>query len=221
MDDRVRRGLPGFAIEIIGIGVSVVIGQAIGIVLMALGVLVLVYYYGGGFFGIVSAPRLPWVKPARSHIHKYGITMSVHYHWEDQRTWGKPAITVDDSRRWIISAWAMLDVEVRNTSHYPQRISDLYMEVRKPGIRKELVGIAEPAAIGSEREWYKRPNRRRVEWFLEPHSEGIRRPVTFSSDWPKESHPLGDDRFTIAIVAELEGGRKLLRLYLESDILDT
>lgn len=192
------------------------------VIAIVIGVALLVYYYGGGLVGTVSplTLRLPWIKPKLSQIHKHGITMSVFYHWADQREWGTPVITADDAREWIIGAWALLDVEVRNTTHHPQRVSDLYMEIRRPGLWKSLVGVAEPVAIGSEREWYKKDHRRRVEWLLEPHSAGMRQPITFSTDWDKEQRqPVGGNKFVIAIVAELEGGRRAIRLYLEEDIL--
>ena len=222
LSENVRRAIPGLAAWLIAIGLEVLIGRIAAIIAIAAGVVLLVYYYGGGLLGTVSplVLELPWTKPKLSRVQKHGIVMSVFYHWEDQREWGTPVITADESREWIRGAWALLDIEVRNTTNHQQRISDLYMEVRRPGIWKSLVGIAEPSAIGPEREWYKRANRRRVEWLLEPHSEGLRQPVTFSADWDKvQWQPVGNDRFVIAIVAELEGGLKTIRLYLEGDIL--
>jgi hypothetical protein len=146
--------------------------------------------------------------------------MSIHYHWDDQPNWGKPSVGVLPDRRQVVFANAILDIEVRNTTNFPQRISDIYLETRS-GDKKQLVGVSEPATIGRHREWYKRSNRRRVEWLLEPHSAGVRETINFSSDWDEAQRPrtTDDNQYELAIVIELEGGQKTIRLYLAEDIM--
>jgi hypothetical protein len=142
--------------------------------------------------------------------------LSAHLHWEDDI--GSPRISVDDQSR-IVSVWAMLDVEVRNTSDRPIRVSDLYMEVRTTRFPRRLIATADPRAIGQTRDWYKMKNPRRVEWLLEPHSAGQRQNVDFQQGYPTNGGPVAPKRVTITIVAELEGGKKTVRLYLEDDVL--
>ena len=221
LDDRIKRGMPGVAMAGLSLSAGILFSPTLAYIVMGFSIALLVVYYGGGLLGQVAEPRFPWSRPKMSRVKKHGVVISVAYHWDDEPL-GKPMVVVDNETRSIIqSIWAMLDVEVRNTTHHPVRVRDLYMEIREEGLlHKRLVGIAEPAAIGANREWAKgNKNPKRVEWLLEPHSAGLRQNIDFEHWWKPGTGPMiKGNKFEAAIVAELEGGPRKVRLYLQEDI---
>jgi hypothetical protein len=202
------------------VGAGALIDPVAGFILFSSGCGVLAWYYGGGILGIVPTPTwVPWWRLKVSRIHKHGLLLSVHYHWDDE-SFGKPSVVYDQETNRLTWVWAMLDIEVRNTSNEPVRLSDLYMEIRRERLPRKMIAIAEPASVGSEHDWYKRPNRRRVEWLLEPHSPAMRTNIDFLKNWaPDEASVDPPKNCMVAIVAELEGGVHTIRLPLADDIL--
>src|SRR5688572_1242592 len=71
------------------------------------------YYFGGGLLGWVSAPLKFLRSRGISRITNHGVTMSAHFHWDDEPGLGKPLIFADDDTRLINHVWAMLDIEAR------------------------------------------------------------------------------------------------------------
>ena len=221
MEYSLRRGaLPAIA-GVIGLGFQVLGIHFLGFALIASGLLLAVYFYGGGWLGLVTFPWLPWCKPRLSQVHKHGLTVRVTRGYEtlDVTTPGWVGVyTGPDNDDVIMMAAAALGIEIRNTSNDAKRISDLYMEIRTVRFIHRLLDIIEPRDLDTDSKWYTRKDRKRVEWFLEPHSPAIVRAVDFEKGWPGGWRS-GRLRFTLAVVLELDGGIEKIRLFLEDDVL--
>jgi len=215
MDDVLRRGVPTFAFEVIGVGASAVISDTVGYLLMGIGALLAVYYYGGGVLGVVKAPVFGRRRASRTT--KYGIDI-----WA-QLPPGYPDLKpfIHQSNGRLTHVWADLMLEVRNTTGEAAIISELYLEVCTTSFPPKVVTIAEPTRIDRDLEWYSRPRRRKVEWPLPPHSEGMMHEVRLEKAWTKDEIAPEDatTNYAMYLVAELGIPKRRVRLGLEDDVM--
>jgi hypothetical protein len=217
-----RRSFPSLLLGLIGVALQLIGREELGWVLIGLAVIFALYYYGGGYLGLVTFPPLPW-RQRISQVRSHGLSLRVHkdYGGEEEVFVGPGwlGIYADDDGK-VFMASAGLDVEIRNVSDHPVRISEIYMEIRTVRLIHRLLEILPPTKINRDREWYKRRHPRRVEWLIEPHSEGLHHDIVFEEGWPHQDGPLnGRKKYTVALVLELDGGIDKIRLFMEDDVL--
>jgi len=185
-----------------------------GAVLVSLLVVAAALFVGGLIYA-----ALPYVSEFRVNIsyvavlgssrhsvrRKHGVWMAARLRWQDNV--GKPLVFADDGK--VTNIWASLDIEVRNYEQMPKRLSDLYLEIRTAGWPDHLVGQADPARVGGNGEWYKRSNRRRVDWLLEPNGPVETIHVRFDNGWMPGEGPPDPHKFHARIVGVLADGKEI------------
>lgn len=175
---------------------------------------------GGFLVGIMptGVARLLLRQPSVSTRRKDGLTLTVRLRWHDEV--GRPIVTVDNGR--VRAVWASLDIEVRNHHRDPQRVSDLFLEIRTARFPRRLIATGDPVAIDNDAQWHRAKFPRRVEWLLDPVSPAVVHHVRFNRGWMEgdPSAPRDPRRFTAYIVASLvrPSGRQV-RVELGDDII--
>jgi hypothetical protein len=134
--------------------------------------------------------------------------------WDDAT--GKPVVRADNGR--LVSVWAAFDIELRNLAVYPQRVSDVYLELWTTRFPNKLVLGADPVRVDTEFDWNKRSNLRRVEWQFEPVSAALTHNVCFEKYLCEPERPVAAKSYEVALVAELGSPRKRIRIRLQQDI---
>ena len=170
-------------------------------------------------FSITGIRRLAMYLPAtpkKSSTTEYGVTITAKLRWDDDV--GKPIVHALESNLKIWSIWAALDIELRNSGQNPQRVSELYMEIRSSRFPKRLIAIAD-----AKRDGHTEVNDRRVEWLLPPVGEAETHYVHFERFWAEddETMPKGSKQFGAVIVAELGRRDRAVRLLIGDDIWET
>lgn len=175
--------------------------------------------YGASPFAITGFRRLALYlpfSPKKSITTERDVTIAAKLRWDDAV--GKPLVRVIASTYRVYAIWAALDIEIRNSSQSPQRISKLFMEIRSSRFPKRLIATAD--AVKDEQKDVKD---RKVEWRLEPVSEAETHYVHFERFWLEgdETSPKGSKQFKAIIVAELGRPDRTVRLQIGDDIWDT
>lgn len=180
--------------------------------------------YGISPFSVTGVRRLALylpVSPKKTTTTEQDVTLSARLRWTDAV--GKPSVNVADGH--IRHIGAALDIEVRNRARHPQRVAELYLEIRhaKTLKLKRLIATVDPVAVDANLEWYSRPFPRRVEWLLEPVSGAIAHYVRFDRGWmPEDEDAPGDPKTFIAVVvAEFGTSSRPIRLQIGEDIWRT
>jgi hypothetical protein len=220
-ESAIRLTVIGLGIEAVAIGVV----QAGGLPAWAGWIVVVaglaVILYGASPYSTAGVRRLILylpISPKRSAATVDGITLQARLRWEDST--GKPTVLVDPSFTRIRWIWAILDLDIRNGGHQPERISELYLEIRHARFPKRVIAIADPTNVDRDDNWRLRPFPRRVEWLLDPVSPAETHHVWFGRLWsPNDmSAPPNPERFVSVVVAELCTPNRVIRVQIGDDI---
>ena len=218
MED-VRLTLIGLGLEAMALGLLQTGELPVWVPWLIVGIGFLVILYALTPFSVTGMRRLAMylpVSPKKSTTTEWDVTITAKLRWDDAV--GKPMVNALESNLKVWSIWAGLDIDVRNSGQNPQRVSELYIEIRSSRFPKRLIAIADAKSDG-----LTDVKDRRVEWLLPPVGPAETHYVRFERFWAEddETMPQGSKQFGAIIVAELGRPDRAIRLQIGDDIWET